>query len=78
MTTDEAIEVLGGLVAQAGGEGDDALDTIKDALAPEREALDVLEDLHTSIPPRHARRDEEEAFERADARARAFLAERGR
>lgn len=33
MTTDEAIEVLGGLVAQAGGEGDGALDAVKDALA---------------------------------------------
>jgi hypothetical protein len=32
MTLDEAIEALGGLVSEAGGEGDDALDVVKDAL----------------------------------------------
>lgn len=32
MSIDEAIEVLGGLVSEAGGEGDDALDVIKDAV----------------------------------------------
>lgn len=30
---DEALEVLGGLVSRAGGEGDWALDVVKDALA---------------------------------------------
>ena len=36
MTPDEAIEILGGLVSRCGGEGDDALDVIKDALGSVR------------------------------------------
>lgn len=30
LTVEEALEILGGLVARAGGEGDEALDRVKD------------------------------------------------
>lgn len=42
MTLDEALEVLGGLVARAGGEGDAALDTVKDHLGRLQREVDYL------------------------------------
>ena len=42
MTLDEAIEQLGALVSKCGGEGDEALDTVKDHLARLQREVDYL------------------------------------
>lgn len=39
MTLDEALETLGGLVSRSGGEGDEALDKVKDAITVLADAL---------------------------------------
>ena len=45
LTTDEALEALGELVSQAGGEGDDALDLFKDAVSEVRRVRRLAMDL---------------------------------